>query len=168
MPPPYCFILIPRDERVVHCDEEEIENDKTYLVDRIALRSTSFFFHARRKADLKERFHGTIFICPDVIRDTDPSATKTIEYIGMGNRSDFDRRVNRLVEDQVHVLSASFDDSSDIEVHVNKEFNREEAITKSELFIRSLDEFQKCFEPIFAPFQSIVERNLLVAATTMF
>lgn len=67
-------------------------------------------------------FSGTIFIDPDIITSSDPTAFVGLVYAGQAARTMFDRRVNAWVNVDAYVFDASFDDGATVEVQVNPEF----------------------------------------------
>ena len=67
-------------------------------------------------------FAGTIFLDPDIITSSDPTAFLGLSYIGQGARTMFDRRVNDWITVNAYLFDASFSDSLAIEVQVNPEF----------------------------------------------
>ncbi len=67
-------------------------------------------------------FSGTIFVVPNIIVETDPTALESIEPAGQGMRRMFDRRVNGRVEVEAFLFDARFDDGLRSEVQVNPEF----------------------------------------------
>lgn len=67
-------------------------------------------------------FWGTIFIDPNIVTDSDPSAFKSISFKGIGLREMYDRR-SSWVNLQAFLFEAQFDDGSIIEMQVNPEFN---------------------------------------------
>lgn len=70
-------------------------------------------------------YQGTIFVAPDIYRDTDPSAFESLGYVGRGMRKMFDRREDRLVTNSAHLFQAEFTDGLSLEVRVNPEFSRQ-------------------------------------------
>ena len=72
-------------------------------------------------------FSGTIFLDPDILTASDPTAFKDIVSTGRGVRSMFDRRVNNFVTVNAYLFNASFDDGLQSEVQVNPEFGSTEA-----------------------------------------
>ncbi|MGH7471228.1 MAG: hypothetical protein ACRENP_25035 [Longimicrobiales bacterium] len=67
-------------------------------------------------------FGGTIFIDPDIITPSDPSAFVGLSYAGQASRTMFDRRVNNWITVNAFLFNASFDDGLTVEVQVNPEF----------------------------------------------
>ncbi len=67
-------------------------------------------------------YSGTIFIDPDIITPSDPTALQKVEYAGQGSRTMFDRRVNDWITVDAYLFDASFDDGLSTEVEVNPEF----------------------------------------------
>ena len=67
-------------------------------------------------------FHGTIFLDPDILTSSDPTAFNSSTYVGQASRSMFDRRVNKWTKVQAFLFKAVFDDGLEIEIQVNPEF----------------------------------------------
>jgi len=67
-------------------------------------------------------FWGTIFIAPNIITASDPSAFQQIIYAGRGSRTMFDRRVDGWITVDAYLFDASFDDGLTAEIQVNPEF----------------------------------------------
>jgi len=67
-------------------------------------------------------FSGTIFIDPDIITSADPTTYVKVIYRGKAVRSVFDRRMDQFSKVKVHIFTARYSDSHDIEVQVNPEF----------------------------------------------
>jgi hypothetical protein len=72
-------------------------------------------------------FAGTIFIDPDIITPSDPTAFLGLIYVGQEPRTMFDRRVGNWTAVSAYVFNASFDDGVTFEVQVNPEFGTPEA-----------------------------------------
>ena len=72
-------------------------------------------------------FGGTIFIDPDIITDSDPTAFVEMEFTGQDSRRMFDRRVNDWITVDAFLFDARFDDGFTVEVQVNPEFETTEA-----------------------------------------
>ena len=68
-------------------------------------------------------YSGTIFIDPDVITESDPSAFKSLEDAGRGYRTMYDRRPEDWVYLNAFLFTASFSDGADVEIQVNPEFS---------------------------------------------
>ncbi len=66
-------------------------------------------------------FWGTIFIDPNIVTDSDPSAFKSISYKGIELREMYDRR-SSWINLQAFLFEAKFDDGGIIEMQVNPEF----------------------------------------------
>lgn len=67
-------------------------------------------------------YSGTIFISPDIINDSDPTAFSSNAYTGTGSRTMFDRRTNSFITVNAYLFNASYDNGSIIEIQVNPEF----------------------------------------------
>lgn len=72
-------------------------------------------------------FSGTIFINPEILRASDPTAFVSITAAGRGVRVMFDRRVNDWVTLEAFLFDARYDDGLRIEVQVNPEFGDPDA-----------------------------------------
>ncbi len=75
-------------------------------------------------AAVEPPFDGTIFLDPDIITAADPTTFTSIEYVGQGIRSMFDRRTNSFVAVDAHLFAVDFRDGLDTEVQVNPEFDQ--------------------------------------------
>lgn len=67
-------------------------------------------------------FGGTIFIDPDVITASDPTAFEGLQYTGQARRVMFDRRVDAFLAVDAYLFAATFDDGLTVEIQVNPEF----------------------------------------------
>ena len=72
-------------------------------------------------------FSGTVFLNPNVISDTDPTAFETLTYTGTGTRLMFDRRTGNLADTSAYLFDATYRDGLTIEMQVNAEFGSREA-----------------------------------------
>lgn len=72
-------------------------------------------------------FHGTIFINPKIVIESDPSVFKEIRAAGSGNRRMFDRRINNWSEWNAFLFIADFTDGTSMEIQLNPEFQQDEA-----------------------------------------
>lgn len=70
----------------------------------------------------KPPYWGTIFVDPDIIKDSDPNCFRTIVASGQGKRTMYDRRVEKFVERVPFLFTATYADGYTIEVQVNPEF----------------------------------------------
>ena len=77
---------------------------------------------ASQNAHTEPPFSGTIFIDPDIITASDPTAFTNMTYAGQGMRTMFDRRVNAFVTLNAYLFNARFDDGLTAEIQVNPEF----------------------------------------------
>ena len=75
-------------------------------------------------------FLGTIFIDPNIVTASDPSAFISISYKGQSSRQMYDRR-SSWVNLQAFLFEAKFDDGSIIEMQVNPEF-KDESLAEAE------------------------------------
>lgn len=80
----------------------------------------SFLIGGRGQAD--PPFSGTIFIDPDIITPSDPTAFETMTASGRGMRRMFDRRVSRWITVNAFLFMVRYDDGLTVEVQVNPEF----------------------------------------------
>lgn len=67
-------------------------------------------------------FSGTIFISPNIITDSDPSAFRDLTYMGQDMRTMFDRRVKDWIVVNAYLFQVSFNDGLSTEIQVNPEF----------------------------------------------
>ena len=67
-------------------------------------------------------YGGTIFLDPDIITSSDPSAFEGVSYAGQAPRFVFDRRVNAFITMDAFLFEAVFADGLTSEVQVNPEF----------------------------------------------
>ena len=72
-------------------------------------------------------FSGTIFIDPDIITPSDPTAFQSLSYIGQGDREMFDRRADAFITVNAYLFDASFGDGLNTEIQVNPEFGSPDA-----------------------------------------
>ena len=72
-------------------------------------------------------FDGTIFIDPDIITPSDPTAFVSLDYSGQGLRTMYDRRVNDWINISPYLFPAQYIDSLNFEIQVNPEFGSPEA-----------------------------------------
>lgn len=72
-------------------------------------------------------YRGTIFDFPDLMKDSDPSAFKSIQFVESAERVMFDRRINRAQSFPVFVFKVEFSDRKPLEVAVNREFESDSA-----------------------------------------
>jgi len=67
-------------------------------------------------------FWGTIFIDPDIVTPSDPTAFLELAYTGQESRVMYDRRANDWITVDAFLYNADFDDGLSIEIQVNPEF----------------------------------------------
>ena len=80
-------------------------------------------------------FWGTIFIDPDIIKPSDPSAYLSLKDAGQGSRTMYDRRENNWVILNPYLFNATYKDGLKIEVQVNPEFgNADDARKEAEKY----------------------------------
>lgn len=75
-------------------------------------------------------FWGTIFIDPDIINPSDPSAYLGLADAGQAYRTMYDRRENNWVRRNAYLFNATYKDNLKIEVQVNPEFGSAVAARK--------------------------------------
>lgn len=89
-------------------------------------------------------YTGTIFIDPDIITASDPTAYLSVVPKGKGQRSMFDRRTNSFNMVNAHLFTASFSDSRAIEVQVNPEFSSAKARKLATKHAKVIGRLPKC------------------------
>ena len=67
-------------------------------------------------------YAGTLFVSPNIITDSDRSSFLALTAVGSGERQMYDRRIKKFAMFEVYIFSASYKNSKNIEVFVNKEF----------------------------------------------
>ena len=103
----------------------------------LATLAVAFLAAPGADAQVSPPFSGTIFIDPDIILPSDPSAFTGLEYTGQGSRTMFDRRVNNWITVNAFLFDAGFDDGLTAEVQVNPEFqNADSAEVHAERYAR--------------------------------
>jgi hypothetical protein len=85
-----------------------------------------------------ELFEGTVYISPDVLTPESPTDFLAITARGTMVRETFDRRANDWVEEEMHVYTASYQCSFEVDVLVNLEFPESEAKNLAEGYARVL------------------------------
>ncbi|MEM7256901.1 MAG: hypothetical protein AAF404_05885 [Pseudomonadota bacterium] len=80
-------------------------------------------------------FAGTIFLDPDIVNESDPSAFQSIAAMGTAERMMFDRREG-WVTTTPFLFQAGYDDGLTIDIQVNPEFTEAEATTTAELYVQ--------------------------------
>ncbi len=93
----------------------------------VALLLPTIQLPASAQDRLPPPFRGTIFDFPDLMKETDASALKSIEFVESTERKMFDRRINRVQSFPVFLFKVEFADRRPLEVAVNREFETEEA-----------------------------------------
>ena len=71
-------------------------------------------------------YSGTVWITPDILGPSDPTALGSVTYTGRGMREVFDRRVDMWVTVDAYLFDAQFGERT-LEFQVNPEFGTEEA-----------------------------------------
>ena len=66
-------------------------------------------------------YKGTVFLDPNILTQSDPTALQSLTPEGRGDRVMFDRRVNGWITAHVFLFHARFDDGLTIEIQVNPE-----------------------------------------------
>ena len=80
-------------------------------------------------------FWGTIFIDPDILKSSDPSAYLSLKDSGQGSRTMYDRKENNWVILNPYLFNATYKDGLKIEVQVNPEFgNADDARKEAEKY----------------------------------
>jgi hypothetical protein len=74
------------------------------------------------RAQTQPPYSGTIFLDPDILLPTDPTAFVSLTAAGRGNRVMFDRRVNNWITVNAYLFTAAYNDGLTAEVQVNPEF----------------------------------------------
>ena len=77
---------------------------------------------------------GTVFVDPDIIRETDPTIFAGIQSLGVGERESYDRRANSFVTEDMFLFEANFSGVGPVEVQVNLEFGDEESAEQDAIF----------------------------------
>lgn len=72
-------------------------------------------------------FDGTIFLDGDIITENDPTTFQSLEAMGQGNRTMFDRRTNGWENLNPYLFEAKYSDGLQIEMQVNPEFGSQAA-----------------------------------------
>jgi len=108
------------------------------------LRILLVLFALTYSASAAPPFDGTIFLDPDIIIATDPTTYFKLVDKGRGNRSMFDRRINRFRTYNAHLFEASFRDLPVVEVQVNPEFSRGKARLLAAKYARVIGKIPKC------------------------
>jgi hypothetical protein len=80
-------------------------------------------------------FQATTQVEPDLLTPEDPSVFEKVTYDGVESRKVFDRRVEKFEDRDMHILKARFSDVRSVEVRVNTEFTKDEAIAESERYL---------------------------------
>lgn len=111
------------------------ESPTSYLVEAYPPKDTSFrTLTAGRVAGL-EPFSGTMWISPDVLTPNDPTDLQSTEYVGIQQRRTFDRRSDRWVVADAHIIKARYACGlTSVDVVVNTEFSQEQALSEAQRF----------------------------------
>ncbi|NMM47849.1 PKD domain-containing protein [Marinigracilibium pacificum] len=80
------------------------------------------------EAMTKPPFEGTVFIAPDIIKESDPTTYIKAESVGKGKKTVFDRRVGKWIEINAHLINLTYEGQKVIQAVVNPEFTSEEAL----------------------------------------
>lgn len=83
-------------------------------------------------------FDAAVYVSPDVLTPESPSDFLELSAAKSEERSSFDRRVNNWVFQPMHVITASFRCTADVEILVNREFDASEAIEHAARFAQVL------------------------------
>ena len=89
-------------------------------------------------------YSGTVFIDSDILSAGDPTTFVESEYIGQASRLVFDRRVNRWLNMEMFLFSATFSDGLSSEIRVNPEFgSMPDAATEADKFAAAVGRLPK-------------------------
>jgi hypothetical protein len=91
-----------------------------------------FFFLPKVLA--QPAFSGTVFVDPDIIRETDPTIFAGIQSLGVAERQTYDRREGSWITEDMFLFEANFRGVDPVEVQVNLEYGSEESAEQDALF----------------------------------
>jgi hypothetical protein len=91
-----------------------------------------FFFLPKVLA--QPAFSGTVFVDPDIIRETDPTIFAGIQSLGVAERQTYDRREGSFITEDMFLFEANFRGVDPVEVQVNLEYGSEESAEQDALF----------------------------------
>lgn len=91
-------------------------------------------------------FGGTIFVSPDIIRESDPSSFQSLRYLGRGIRNVYDRRPSAMINIDAYLFVANFSDGFSMEVQVNPEFSHQEAEDEAEKYLGVIGQLPYCLK----------------------
>ncbi len=77
---------------------------------------------------------GTVFVDPDIIRETDPTIFAGIQSLGVAERQTYDRREGSWITEDMFLFEANFRGVDPVEVQVNLEYGSEESAEQDALF----------------------------------
>ena len=84
-------------------------------------------------------YHGTVFIDPNILTASDPTAFQGVAAAGRGYRTMYDRRPDAWITAFAYLFDARFDDGLTIEIQVNPEFGgATAALAEAEKYGRSI------------------------------
>ena len=66
-------------------------------------------------------YQGTVFMDPNILTESDPTALKSLRAAGRGERVMFDRRVNGWITEHAYLFDVRFNDGRAIEIQANPE-----------------------------------------------
>ena len=90
-------------------------------------------------------YSGTIFIDPDIIISSDPSAIQSTTYTGRGQRTVYDRRVNNWISVNGFLFNVIWNDGITSEAIVNPEFGTlDSARIEAERYARIIGQLPNC------------------------
>lgn len=90
-------------------------------------------------------YSGTIFIDPDIIISSDPSAIQSTTYTGRGQRTVYDRRVNNWISVNGFLFNVIWNDGITSEAIVNPEFGTlDSARVEAERYARIIGQLPNC------------------------
>jgi hypothetical protein len=91
-------------------------------------KNLSSHYKKNHNAPTSPPYHGTIFLTPELITSSSPSSFKKLTDKGQMERKMFDRRPGTWVNKKAHIFDALFGTETTVEVQVNPEFNKQEAL----------------------------------------
>ena len=112
---------------------------ESYLAETYPAKGqASWSVRAERAASL-EPYSGTMWISPSVLTPNDPTDLQSVEYVGIEQRRTFDRRSNRWLVADAHIIRARYACGLTlVDVVVNVEFSQEQALNEAERFAEVL------------------------------
>ena len=83
-------------------------------------------------------YEGTVFLDPNILTQSDPTALRSLTPRGRGDRIMFDRRVNGWITAHAYLFATQFDDGLAIEIQVNPEFSAAAAVAEASKYAESI------------------------------